>query len=298
MHYLVYIDVLFMVNFIMDYIVVSLAADIIGCRFAASTRSHKKRRIDPGPAIFCLRKVCAASIGALWVSIVLVLRLRGILWDIVTYFVIAIIMTMSIVSPREWRRLIKCMVVMYFVTCALGGIMNVVYYYTAFGCMIKSISEKPAAAAILPVLGGAVMLAPLINLIFRYISGFISTRKIMPVVIIENNGKAIRLKALVDTGNSLTDPYSGSAVNVMESDVAATLIKSYADSHYHLIPFMSLGEEKGLIPVVRFDRLTIIGEKKYTVDKPLFALYSGKFTDSDYRVILHPELIQDKTQRS
>lgn len=298
MHYLIYIDVLFMVNFIMDYIIMSLTADILGCRGATSEKIREKHRIDTGPVLFCMRKVCGAFAGALWVSILLVFRLQGVWWDIVTYFFVAAAMAMSIVNPKELRKFIKCIIVMYFVTCVLGGIMHMIYYYTAFGCMIRSVSRKAYKTSMLPVLAGAVILAPVVRLTMQYISSIVSTRKIMPYVVIENDAKSIRLKALVDTGNSLTDPYTGGAVNVIEADAASELIKSYAESHYRLIPFMSIGEENGLIPVIRFDRMTIIGEKKYTVEKPLFALYSGKFTDSSYKVILHPEMLQDKTQRS
>lgn len=298
MHYLIYIDVLFMVNFIMDYIVLSLVADILGYSAVTKVKMHSEYGRDHTSVIFCLRKIGAASSGALWVSLVLILRLKGVWWDIVTYLVISAFMASCIVNPREWQKLIKCILVMYFVTCALGGIMHVFYYYTAFGCMVESISRKASATAFLPVIFGAVILAPVIKLIVQYVSGVVSSRKIMPVVIIENNGRKLRLKALVDTGNSLTDPLNGGEVNVIEAKTAEALIESYADCHYHLVPFMSIGKEKGLIPVVRFDRLTIIGDEKHIVEKPLFALYSGRFSNSGYRVILHPGMLQDKTRRS
>ena len=286
MHYLIYIDVLFLVNFIMDYVVVSITTEVAG---RCKNKSEKGIRADS--VLFCLRKAAASLIGAVWVCVLLVLRLRGVLWDIVTYLGISFAMSAVTALPCSFKKLMKNVVIMYFVTCTLGGIMHVIYYYTAFGCMVRAALSKPELAGFLPVTAGALIAEPVIRWLFGQIEGLVSGRKLMPLIVIENDGRKLKLRALVDTGNSLTDPFSGRAVNVAEADAVSHLIKSYASCQYHLIPFASLGEKEGLIPVVRFDRMTVIGKKKIIVDKPLFALYSGNFTDDSYRVILNPLML-------
>lgn len=61
----------------------------------------------------------------------------------------------------------------------------------------------------------------------------------------------------------------------------------------HLIPFASVGNESGLIPVVQFTGLTIhTSGGEFHIDKPWFALYSGRLSGKEeYNIILHPEML-------
>ena len=88
-----------------------------------------------------------------------------------------------------------------------------------------------------------------------------------------------------------------SAVNVVESSAVTELLTSYEKMSFHLIPYSSIGTERGMIPVVRVNKLIIIGRKETKiVNNPLFALYSGKFSSkSGYKVILHPEMLKGIT---
>ena len=65
------------------------------------------------------------------------------------------------------------------------------------------------------------------------------------------------------------------------------------NASYHLIPYSSIGNENGVIPVVRINRLKIIGGKEtWIVEKPLLALYSGSFSgNTDYEFIIHPDIL-------
>ena len=291
MHCLIYIDVLFMLNFIMDYIVISLSASLTGNRTKVLAGSGRISFISQDAVIFRLRKTAASLIGSSWVCIVLIFRLKGVLWDIVSYFAVSVIMALTMAGFRKWREIARYVAAMYFLTCALGGMMHVIYYYTAFGFMIRTAGNGTGAAKLLPVITSAVIIAPVIQAVAVYISGTVSDRKLMPVIIIENNGRTVRLKALIDTGNSLTDPFNGDAVNIIEAESASRLIRSFTEDCYHLIPFASIGEDNGLIPVVRFDRMIITGEQHCLIETPLFALYSGKFTDGSYRAILNPKML-------
>ena len=111
-------------------------------------------------------------------------------------------------------------------------------------------------------------------------------------VVLETLNGSVTLKALCDTGNNLYDPFYGEGVSVVLSKTVTNLIKENAS--YHLIPYSSLGNENGLIPVVRINRLKIINEKEMLiVEKPLLALYSGNFSgNTDYELIIHPDVFK------
>ena len=80
---------------------------------------------------------------------------------------------------------------------------------------------------------------------------------------------------------------------ILGADALEKLIDSRENTSFHLIPYSSIGKEHGMIPVVRMDKLVIIGKNtERTVINPLFALYTGSFAQrTDYRVILHPDML-------
>lgn len=103
------------------------------------------------------------------------------------------------------------------------------------------------------------------------ILGFWSrTGKYVPVAL-HHNGKTMRITALRDTGNTLTDPITGQRVLVAGTEVAQKLIGLTAEQlrdpvstmasgsvpGLRLIPYRSVGNPGGLLLAMRFDRVMI-----------------------------------------
>ena len=88
-------------------------------------------------------------------------------------------------------------------------------------------------------------------------------------------------------GNSLYDPIFNVPVNLIESEAARKIMEDGIGMGYHLIPFASVGNESGLIPVVQFTGLTIhTSGGEFHIDKPWFALYSGRLSGKEeYNII-------------
>lgn len=288
MYYEIYLDVLFLVNFVMDYIVLSITGRIMCATVSARPAAKSGVR---GRLVFYLRKVLAAFLGAVWVCVMLILRLRNPLWNAVTYFVICGLMVFTVAGQCRPGVIVRGMGIMYLTTCALGGFIHVLYYYTTIGFFLNGLAGPNGKnASLWVVLGGSVIAAPAVRLFWEFAANRLSHASAQSVAVIQNKDREVRLSALCDTGNSLTDPICGEPVNVVESECVQKLIGSYEECSYHLIPYSAIGSERGLIPVVRFEKLTVIGEGGvFVVERPLFALYSGRFAaKTDYRVILHP----------
>lgn len=271
----------------MDYIVLSITAGIMRATISAKTGAGES---IGDRLVFYLRKILAAFLGAVWVCIMLALRLRNPLWNAVTYLVVCGLMVYTVAGKNRPGVIIKGMGIMYLTTSALGGFIHILYYYTAFGFFVNSLGKGGGSASLWLVLGSSVIAAPAVKLFFEFAAGRLSNAGARSIAVICNKDKEIRLDALCDTGNSLTDPLYGEPVNVVEAGCVQELVGAYEECSYHLIPYSSIGNDKGLIPVVRLDRLTVIGTKgTFIIDRPLFALYSGKFAaQTDYKVIIHP----------
>lgn len=92
----------------------------------------------------------------------------------------------------------------------------------------------------------------------------------IPVTIL-HNGKTLHLTALVDTGNTLRDPVSGSGVLVVDADAAQKLlsltqeqlihpIETVASGKYpglRLIPYSAVGQSAGMLLGLRVQQLYI-----------------------------------------
>ena len=275
MYYRIYLDTLFLVNFIMDYAVLSLVAGIM-----QFTSTH-----------LFLRRILAAGTGAAWSLAVVIFGLFQGVWNYVGYMVIAAVMVRIVSGKTGWIAWFKGIGVMYAVTFALGVLFHVLYYYTSVGYFIHT-----ASAGTWIVVIGVVIGAPVIKKLLEVITYKISVSGTRTAAVLEIEGKEIRIAALCDTGNSLRDPfYGGAPVSVVESEAVESVLKEPASHMYHLIPYSSVGQENGLIPVVRFERLTVTMDKKvFEVNKPWVALYSGHLsTESEFQMILNPGMLRE-----
>lgn len=124
-------------------------------------------------------------------------------------------------------------------------------------------------------------------------------------------GEQIFLKGLYDTGNHLVCPWNGKGVHVVDEACMRAYIKeengmetagsgnqSSIDGDgtpegFFYIPFSSVGKEGGIIKAVQAEELKVFREEgELLFEKPILAL--GKpslFTGKEYHVILHSEIL-------
>ncbi len=293
MHYIIYLDVLFVVNFIMDYTVLTITAWILQHTTTLPAGSGCKDVLKT-----YISRILGAVIGALWACIMLWFGLSRPAWSIVSYLLVGPLMVLCITGIRNLRAVLKGIGIMYIVTFVLGGLLHVIYYYTTFGYWLHTlISARGSNATLWLLIAGSIPGYALIRWLVVFIQSKKNIIEARYTVVIENAGTSIKLPALCDTGNGLHDPIYNRAVNVVEASAVTKLITSYEKMSFHLIPYSSIGNESGMIPVIRVNKLIIIGRKETKiVNNPFFALYSGKFSGrADYKVILHPDMLNGIT---
>ena len=101
------------------------------------------------------------------------------------------------------------------------------------------------------------------------------------------------LKGLVDTGNQLKEPLTGKPVSIIDEKSARMLLGENWEERkgFFLIPYHSLGTEKGWMKGVAIDRMKVqLASGRREILHPVFAVSSGPVNlDDHYQVILHPE---------
>ena len=128
----------------------------------------------------------------------------------------------------------------------------------------------------------------------------------------------IETNALIDTGNQLRDPLTGAPVVIVEYELikkaipgeALAAFENRSESPYELlaslssfpewarrvrlIPFTSLGKEKGMLIGIRPDGLEILeGHVGLSITNVILGVHPRHLSSSnEYQALLHPELLQ------
>ena len=216
-----------------------------------------------------LRLTIAAGIGAAWSVMVAVVGNEGITVLFCTYLCMPVAMLYIAGcsgGPGEW---LYRYAVLMGVAVLLGGVMSQAHdrSSTVLVTMVTAVLFLQAAV-------------PLI--------GYLTLRL---------DGRSTDVWGLFDTGNSLTDPYSGEPVCIVEKKALAGLMQSDAFSDgITLIPYKSLGKEHGLMRLVTMDCMMVEYEgRTRQYEYPKIALYEGSLSKKgEYSMILNTASLDRK----
>lgn len=254
MTYIIYLDVLFLVNFILNFVVLKGMNKFL----------NKSARI--------LRCITAAALGATYSCLMLMLPsgYYGIK-VFCTYVIIAQAMLIIAFGKCTIKEAIRRFVLLYTITYLLSGILNGIYYMFGFRNIMLTLFT-------FLILKGCVEMC----IYYR------NRRKQFYDVVIELGDNKISIRAFLDTGNSLKEPISGKTVNIVEEAYISKLVKNInLSTKYRYIPFHSIGKERGALDGIEADCMHVDGK---VIDKPILAVYTGKLSVSgEYNMLLNNE---------
>lgn len=275
--YIVYLDVFFMINFIMDYMIILITSRIA---------KVKKKRI---------RQLAGAGCGALY-SVIVIKPLTNHIFKItLVNILIAAVMVLISFGFTSASVYIKNVFLLFVVSFTMSGIINYLYYSTVIGKYVRNVlsgnSNKVVNARkfILVSVLAYILLSAIVRIIF-------SVRKDMELyydVKITFRGKSVVVRGLYDTGNGLTEPVSGKMVHIAEYKILKPLLEGdeKAKENIYVIPFHSIGEEDGIMYGIRMDEMVVLvdDEPKFLYN-PIIGIYTGNVSKrGNYSVILNRE---------
>lgn len=279
MYYEVFIDVLFVTNFVMDFFLLRLAGRLL----------HSSATLG--------RSLLGALMGAGGICLLALHPGSRILNTILVHVVINTLMVRFGCNLKKVRELCKGVLVLYAAGFLLGGMLLLFQRYTG----TRGIRVLFLSGAI-----SYLFLAAGIRAHTRAERKADRTYK----VCLYANGKCKKGTALLDTGNGLTDPVSGKPVcigqigmleGLLEEDTIRGLerfgegyaVGEFGNLHPHFIPFTSLGCSQGMTVAVTLDYLSLEGRRIHKVIRRPVIAFSGEKAPflGDYQLILHPNLI-------
>ncbi len=266
MRYEVYLDNLFLVNFLMNLFCLELTN-------ISLKKCTSRRRVLAGAAFGALLYLFPFLVPGnvfLRVSSAFLVSAAGMLFIV---FPIKGIGT----AVRVAERLFLCTFLMG------GGILFLIRLFPAM---------RGALTSVLGILGiGALLFMEITYLVEK--SG--KAGDIYEAVLL-GNGRKVGVRALIDTGNSLIEPISGKPVCILEKSVFEKLWSQDAPRGFRAIPYHSVGTRSGILPGY------LIPEIHIEVDGILHRcmdVYVGLVNErlaggGEYSMILNPRVLKEE----
>lgn len=305
----VYIDLIFLINFLMDLLLLLVIKKIL---------KYQSKRIQ---------LVFGAVLGALWSSVLVFLpKLNDLLYFLFTYMVFCYFMIYIAFRGIALKARIKAMILLYITTFFLGGVINSLNYYGKSSIFLTGLthydfqSNQNITYFFLVVFVGTIALLFLIRFLFEFKRGSMC---IYDVELFFNHN-TLKMRGLFDTGNRLYDPYfnrpvvivSLSEIESLFSEDQYFMLKSMVntvgacDNNYRfskddlrcnkdvtlqvlMIPYHSIGKDKGILPAILLPRLVIWnGEEEMVWEKVYLGFRHEKISaKKDYQIILHCDMM-------
>ena len=292
MRQVIYIDVLFAVNLMMNYFILLAVAKVL--------RRKEKR----------LRLLLGAALGAVY-SLFIFFPQVGFLYSMAMKVLVSLSLVLVSFRYSTVRNLLRLVGTFYIISFLFGGTVYALWYFlTPPGLLVRNgvvYVDIPPVELIL-IAAGCYIAITLAARFFRKGGGGIYD------VEIAADGRVARMRAFLDTGNGLTDVITGAPVIVAEYsaveklipaglreafrsgrlDAAERLPGSEWAGKFRLVPYGSVGGNPGLLPAFKPDRLSIRdkGSQKNT-DDVLVAVCGRKLCDDgSYSALLSPLLLE------
>ncbi len=273
----IYIDVLFCVNFVIDYLILLTVRKFmnISCRLR--------------------RMLTGAAVGGICSFVILLPPVSSGL-SIVAGIIIAGFVVAAAFCPIDKKTFLKTTAAFFLISFGYCGVMiAVLIIFSPSELLIRNNSVYIGISPIVLVIMSAVCYA-VMRVILRITSRGTSEENNC-FLEIKRQGKVISCRGKVDTGNSLHEPFSGDPVIVVKSSLFPDIGKQSDISHedavsrgFRMIPYNSVGGG-GFLPAFRPEEI-IISEKgiKHHV-QGYIALCSQERITSETDALIPPELM-------
>jgi len=254
----IYLDTLFFLNAVVDYLLLLAAVRLAG---------------EP---LHRLRIAAGALLGGLY-AVALVLPGGAFLSHPLCRGAAAVLMTAAAYGGS--RRLLRQAVLFLTLTCAFGGGVVAIGLMGGHGLFLGERGVFYSALDVKTLLLSAALCYGGLTLLFQRLGGHTGPSGELLSARLTLNGRQLELTALVDTGNTLTDPMTGRPVLVAEGDCLAELFPRECrpkredlldppagmarlgtgewKGRFRLLPYRAVGIACGLLLAVKADQVRI-----------------------------------------
>ena len=293
----IYIDVVFIENLIMNYIILFATSIIIKVKV-----KH-------------IRLILASSLGAIF-SIIAYMSILEMYSSVILKIILSVIIVYIAYNPQNVKNMWKYLVIFYMTSFVFGGAaFALIYIVKPQDILMKNglfLGTYPLKTIIL----GTIVAFVVIVTSFKLVKSKISKKDMFCTIKININKVEIETKAMIDTGNLLKEPISNTPVIVVEhtllydcmpKEILNNLenilggdfeniseeVKNKYISKLKVIPFSSLGKQNGMLIGIKPEEVTVINdENENKINNVIIGIYNKSLTKrGEYRALIGIELL-------
>ena len=293
----IYVDVVLIENLIMNYIIL-LATGLI-------LKTKLKH----------LRLIIASLLGAIY-SIVAYINFLEIYSNFFLKILLSVIIVYIAFNPQTMKKMWKSLLIFYLTSLVFGGAaFALIYIIRPQDILMKNglfLGTYPLKTVIL----AAIVAFIVIITAFTIVKTKVTKKDMFCNIEIKLNGKILKTKALIDSGNMLKEPITNTPVvaiersllyeylpkeilNHLDDIIGGDLekipeeIRNQYISRLKLIPFSSLGKQNGMLIGIKPEYLKIIKEEQeIKKENVILGIYNKSLTKKgEYRALMGMEFI-------
>lgn len=291
----IYIDIIIVENLIMNYII--LYATVL---ISKSPKSY-------------LRMFLASLIGAVYATLEYILKVN-IYSNIILKTILSIIIVHIAFNPQDVKKMCKQLVLFYVTTFTFGGIATYLIYVLKPQNIIIKNGMYVGTYVLKVIFVGAIIGTIILAIAFKMAKNKLTKKDMICKVKIKLNGKEETVEAMVDTGNMLKEPITGTPVVVVERTSLYELlpkeilnntesilggdfekipeeIKNEYVPKLKLIPFASLGKQNGMLVGIKPEKIEVINEQTEEEKNAIIGIYNKSLTKKgEYKALIGIDL--------
>ena len=277
----VYLDLVFFVNFLMDYLLLYFTS------LFRHTKPKRGRRFAAAVcgALFACVSVLAASYSSFF---------RGFLKSIFTVcfvFACAAVITAVAYGTKKTAFLVNY-ITLLTVTFVMGGMI----YSIGIACTRQWGKQETTLALSSAGLTVLTAITAFVLMLVRFFKNEQKKSLIYRVKLIFS-GRELYCQGLMDTGNCLYEPFGGQPVVLLtDQAIIQTAKESLAEQPQKakFVPFSSVGRQQGILEGMELPEIVIYIEEKEIRQEGIVVAFAD-FTPrrGEYQIILHPDLLPD-----
>ncbi len=267
MQYSLYVDRIFFLHFIMNLLLLLLTAKLASCQ------TDWKRLLG------------AAAAGALFFLAILLIpagKIPGVKVLKNAASMIAGLAALQLAFGfRKWESMFRAAFFYVLSASVLGGILGA-------GCGRGT--PLSLVKILIPASFSAMCLLGLIGRERR------RNKNLLWQVEMKAGNRRAAGTALMDSGNSLYDPFTGQPVCLVEKEVAEMLGLLQKPEKIHIIPYHSIGKQHGLLQAEAVEEMYLEKDgQERRIKQVMLAVSPQKLSAAGrYQLILHPALLEEK----
>ena len=294
---IIYIDIIFIENIIMNTIILYATAIIL------------KQKVK------IIRLIISAVIGSIY-SILMYITKLNIYSSIISKFILSVVMAYVAFKPNDVKKIFKQIIIFYLTSFVFGGVaLNLIYFLRPENINIRN-GLFTGEYALKVIMLGSIMAFIIIKISIKIIKTKFNTKDMYCYIKLKINEKQIETKAMIDTGNLVKEPITNTPVVIVEKSLLEGIIpkeilknlenilcgnlenlpQDIQDEYLpklRCIPFSSLGKENGMLVGIKISEIVVKSEDdEKKTSNIIIGIYERSLTKKgEYRALVGVDLL-------